>query len=133
MIGGGTARVSISCSPTPRGGATKGGGPGTGSPPSSEHVKVTPSSLEWKTNSARPISASMSGPESMNVSGGVRSPLWNSYSIHCSSKVPCGALASTEKLCSPYGTSLYVFGEVQFWSMTPSSQHQNVDPGTSAT
>src|SRR5918998_5272655 len=132
--GGCTARISISCSPAARRGITNGDSHGTGSAPSRLQVNVTPScaSLEWKVNSARPLSASTSGAESMNVSGAVRSPIRHSYSTHCSSQMPWGSRARTAKKCSPLDRFVYSTPELQFSSSTPSSQHQKVEPGTSA-
>ena len=77
-------------------------------------------------------SLSMSGPEWMVVIGGVMRPCDHSHSSHWSATVPCASNASTAKKCSPSGTFVYVFGEVQFSSSTPSSQHQKVAPLTSA-
>jgi hypothetical protein len=85
-----------------------------------------------KTNSAGVLySLSMSGPEVMVVSGGVRLPIVHSHSSHCSANVPCGSRARMAKKWSPARRLSYSFGEVQFSSMTPSSQHQNVAPVTS--
>ncbi len=86
-----------------------------------------------KVNVARSrYSLSMSGPEWMVVIGGVMRPCCHSHSSHWSATVPCWSNASTAKKCSPSGTFVYVFGEVQFSSSTPSSQHQKVALLTSA-
>ena len=106
---------------------------GTGSPPSIVHSNVTPVSLEWNSKTARPLSCSMPGAEVMNVSGAVMSPDWNSYSTHCSSHARFGPRARTANRCSPAGTSVYVWlPELQSSSSSPSNQHQNVEPATSA-
>ena len=124
--------ISIECSPAARRGITNGDVHGTGSPPSTLQVKVTPVSLEWKVNSARPLSCSTSGAESMNVSGALSSPICHSYSTHSVSQMPCGSRARTANRCSPGARSVYSTPDSQLSSSTPSSQHQKVEPGTSA-
>jgi hypothetical protein len=93
---------------------------------------VTPASLEWNSNTARPTSASTSGAESMYVSGALMSPIRHSYSTHCSSHAPLGPRPRTAKMCSPCARFVYSRPELQLSSSTPSIQHRKVVPGTSA-
>src|ERR687895_259789 len=105
-----------------------------GSAPLSEHMKKASGSGAVRANSnvADWFSLETSGPELIIVIGGLTKPISHSYSAHWSSQIPSGSLARTANSCPPSVRPVYVFGELQFSSSTPSSQHQYVEPGVDA-
>src|SRR5918992_3136367 len=131
MIGW-VAVTSKVCSPRPVRAIVNGEVHGCGSPPSTEHSKRTSGWSAEKTNVARGSSLSMSGPDSIVVTGATVCPIVHSYSTHCSSHVPPGPLASTKNDCGPWLRPVRVLGELHGSSSTPSFQQMNVEPGRSA-
>src|SRR5918992_5249422 len=103
---------------------------GSGSRPSSEHVKVTFGLFAENVNSAPVSSVVTSGPEWNVTIGASVGPTVHSHSSHWTLVCPAGEVASTANRWSPPARPEKFCGEVQLPSIWPSSQHLKAEPGT---
>lgn len=98
-------------------------------PPSIEHANAAPcSDVKPKTAVGSPVV--LLGPEEIVVSGGVVS-IVHERLAGVGSATPPGDTARTRNVRMPSASPAYVAGDAQRANAEPSSEHWNVDPGSS--
>ena len=127
-----TAWTRSSCAPTVRSVTSCGDSHSANAAASSEHSNVTPGWSEEKLNSASVLVVEASGPVTMFVSGGIGATTVHSWRSGVASTLPAASRARTRNVWSPRASAVTVWGEVQPVNETPSSEHSNVAPASSA-